>query len=306
MTVVHADRVLANRYLPLFDGFEVVGPGDEDLGRVHGALVGGATWDAVRLDMAPNLRVLSRMGIGYDAIDVDAATARGVVVANAPEAPTVSTAEHAIALLMHAAKALTANQRRLRQQSGGYGPANEAVELAGKTIGLVGLGRIGSRVAAVARALEMTVVAHDPHLTNPPAGIELCDLAVLLDQSDVISAHCPLTSDTAELFDSAAFDSMRHGVIFINASRGGLVDQTALLAALDSGRVGAAGLDVTTPEPLPPDHPLMSRDDVIVTPHIASSTDQGRHRLVEHAAANLLAGLEGARLQTCVNPAVYR
>ena len=306
MTVVHLDRALDERYAPLFDGYDVVGPDDSDLSRVEGALVGGALWDGARMDLAPGLRVLSRMGIGYDGIDLAAATDRGVVVANAPEAPTVSTAEHAVALMMHASKSLAANQRRLRQERGGYGPANEAIELAGKTLGLVGFGRIGARVALVAQALQMNVVVHDPYVASTPAGIVNTTFEGVLAAADVISAHCPLVPETQRLFDENAFNSMRRGVVFINASRGGLVDHAALVAALDNGHVAAAGLDVTEPEPLSADHPLQGRDNVIITPHIASSTDVGRHRLVEHAAMNLRAALSGERLATCVNPAVYQ
>jgi phosphoglycerate dehydrogenase-like enzyme len=134
--------------------------------------------------------------------------------------------------------------------------------------------------------------------------VELVDLAALFARADVVSVHAPLTDSTRRMFDSAAFAAMRPGVIFVNAARGGLVDQDALLAALDAGQVGAAALDVTDPEPLPVDHPLLHRDDVLVTPHIASATIAGKLRLYEHAVTNALAVLQGLPTPDVVNPEV--
>ena len=151
----------------------------------------------------------------------------------------------------------------------------------------------------------MEVIACDPYVpVVDGAEVELVVLAELLRRADVISVHAPLTDDTRHLFDSAAFAATRRGVVFVNAARGGLVDQDALLAALDRGQVGAAALDVTDPEPLPADHPLLHRDDVLVTPHVASSTDAGKLRLYEHAIDNALAVLDGRPPPHVVNPEV--
>jgi phosphoglycerate dehydrogenase-like enzyme len=150
----------------------------------------------------------------------------------------------------------------------------------------------------------MEVVASDPFLTE--ADVELVPFVELLRRADVVSVHAPLTSETYHLFGAEAFAAMRPGVVFVNAARGGLVDQDALLAALDTGHVGAAGLDVTDPEPLPPEHPLLHRDDVVVTPHIASATDAGRLRLYAHAIDNALAVLAGGRPPDVVNPEVWQ
>jgi D-3-phosphoglycerate dehydrogenase / 2-oxoglutarate reductase len=278
------------------------GPGLEAAATAEAIIASGARWDAARMDQVPNARVLSRSGVGYDNVDLEAAAARGIVVCIAPDAPTVSTAEHAVAMILAAAKHLVPNQLRLRAGTGDYFAANRAIELAGRTLGLVGYGRIARRVRRAAAALDMTVIAHDPYLDE--ADVELVSFPELLERADVISVHAPLTPTTRHLFDAAAFAAMRPGVIFVNVARGGLVDQDALLAALDRGHVSGAALDVTDPEPLPVGHRLLGRDDVLVTPHIASATVAGRLRLYEHAIDNALAVLSGRRPREVVNPEV--
>lgn len=285
-------------------GCRLCGPDVGAMATAQGIIASASRWDGPRFDQVPNVRVLSRSGIGYDSVDVEAATARGIVVCIAPDAPTVSTAEHSVALLLAAAKQLVPNQLRLRAGVGDYFAANGAIELAGRTLGLVGYGRIARRVGRVAGALDMDVVASDPFLTE--ADVELVPFAELLRRADVISVHAPLTPETHHLFDAGAFAAMRHGVVFVNAARGGLVDQNALLAALDAGQVAAAALDVTDPEPLPPDHPLLHRDNVIVTPHVASATDAGKLRLYAHAIDNALTVLAGGRPPHVVNPEVWQ
>jgi phosphoglycerate dehydrogenase-like enzyme len=286
---------------------ELCGPDLEALATAEGIIAGSTRWDAARFDLAPRVRVLSRSGIGYDSVDVAAATERGIVVCIAADAPTVSTAEHAAALILAAAKRLVPNQLQLRAGAGDYFAFTRAIELAGRTLGLVGYGRIARRVGRAARALDMDVVACDPYVTaDGAADVELLPFAELLARADVISVHAPLTDETRHLFDATAFAAMRPGVVFVNTARGGLVDQDALLAALDSGQVGAAALDVTEPEPLPPDHPLLHRDDVLVTPHVASATDLGKGRLYEHAIEHALLFLAGGRPPHVVNPEVLR
>ena len=279
---------------------EVVGPDDGDLARADAVVVGGARWDAAMMDRTPRLRVLARTGIGVDAVDLDEAARRGIAVTNTPDGPTVSTAEHAIALLFAVAKTLPAHQRRLREQTAAYALASTAAELDGLTIGLLGLGRIARRVARIAAAIGMEVIAHDPFL-GVIDDVELVDVEALLARSDVLSLHAPLTPDTAGLFDAAMFDRCRPGVLFVNCARGGLVDHDALVAALESGQVAAAGLDVTDPEPLPADHPLLAMENVIVTPHIASSTVAGRERMLVQALEQVLIGLDGTTPPNTVN-----
>lgn len=295
MPVIHVDRPLSDEDLAFVGArATIVGPDDDDLGGADATVIGvGHYWDADRLAQFRNLRVVARMGIGYDNVDVAAAREAGVVVCNAPDAPTVSTAEHTIALML----AVTKNLRGLstRADEGRRGmKLPTSLELDGATLGLVGLGRIGARVAVAAQALGMAVIANDPPLASSPvAGVELVDLDRIWERSDVISLHAPAIAETHHLIGEQTLPAMKHGVYLVNCARGSLVDQEALVAALDSGRVAAAGLDVTEPEPLPAGHPLLDREDVIVTPHVASSTRAGRRRLFEHAIDNALAALRG-------------
>ncbi len=306
LPTIYIDRTLTPGFEELVAGrAELLGPDASALPKAHGVIASGVVWDGPLMDRAPELRVISRSGIGFDAVDLEAATARGVVVCNAPESPTVSTAEHTMALLLHVAKSLSANQRRLRGHIGDYYVDNEGIELAGRTLGVVGCGPIGKRVVKVARGLEMEVIAHDPYLDPQNEDVELVSFDEVLERSDVVSAHCPLTDETRELFGREAFAKMRRGSLFINAARGGVVDQDALVEALDSGHIAGAGLDVTVPEPLPTDHPLQGRDNVMITPHIASATDRGRRRMFSAALDNALTALSGDRVATCVNPEVY-
>ena len=259
-TILHIDRPFDESVVRSVVGSDVIllGP-DDPVETAHAAIVGAATWDARRFDTAPSLRVLARTGIGVDAVDLAEATRRGILVTNTPDGPTVSTAEHTIALLLAVAKTLPHHQQMLRDASGTrlrtYTADSRAVELDGLTLGLVAYGRIGRRVATMAAAVGMRVVAHDPFLTpdavaDDPAGVELVGFDELLAESDVISLHCPLTEESRRLFRAETFARCKPGVIFVNAARGGLVDHDDLLAALDSGQVMAAGLDVTDPEPL--------------------------------------------------------
>jgi phosphoglycerate dehydrogenase-like enzyme len=303
--VLYLDRPAPDAVSELVAGRgSLAGPGPEAMAVADGIIASGVRWDGPRFDLMPRVRVLSRSGIGYDGVDVAAATARGIVVCIAADAPTVSTAEHTVALMLAAAKRLVPNQLRLRAGTGNYFVATDAIELAGRTLGLVGYGRIARRVGRAAAGLDMNVVACDPYVAAADAGVELVGFVELLGRADVISVHAPLTVETRHLFDVAAFAAMRRGVVFVNAARGGLVDQDALLAALDSGQVGAAALDVTDPEPLPIEHPLLHRDDVLVTPHVASATDVGKIRLYQHAIDNALLVLAGGRPPHVVNPEV--
>ncbi|MFV2038963.1 MAG: NAD(P)-dependent oxidoreductase [Acidimicrobiales bacterium] len=305
LPALYIDRSLPDGCEDLFAGrARIVGPEPEALAAADGVVAGAARWDGARMDAASErLRVISRSGSAYDGADLAAATERGLVVCNAPEAPTVSTAEHAVTLMLAAAKRIAVSQGLLRGGAGDYFAANAGMELEGRTLGLVAYGRISRRVGKVAQALGMDVVACDPYLTD--AAVELVDFETLLARADVISVHAPLTADTHHMFAESAFALVKPGLIFVNTARGGLVDQDALLAALDDGRVLAAGLDVTDPEPLPPHHALLTRDDVIVTPHIASATATGKRRLYDHAIGNALMVIAGERPTTVVNPEVY-
>ncbi len=288
------------------EGHDTIGPGEDELRFADAVIVGATTWDGSMMDRAPNVRVIARTGIGVDAVDLAAATERGIAVTNTPEGPTVSTAEHTIALMFASGKELVRQQERLRKATGDYARLNTAIEFDGLTLGLLAYGRIARRVARIASAVGMVVIAHDPFveqsdLIDDPAGTELVTFEELCARSDVVSLHAPLAADTAKIFDAVAFAACKFGVIFINASRGGLVDHDALLAALHTGQVSNAGLDVTDPEPLPPDHPLLSRDDVIVTPHTASSTTVGRRRMLDMAIEQVVQVFAGEQPTNLVN-----
>jgi D-3-phosphoglycerate dehydrogenase len=300
--VVFFDPMIPENLADLIEGLEVIGPGDDDLARAE-AVVCGVTrrWDADLYVRTPNLRVVSRSGIGYDNVSVADAARFGIVVCNAPEAPSVSTAEHTVALMLAITKNLPALQARAKQGRGG-GPAT-ALELDGAVLGVIGLGRIGARVARVGAALGMQVLGCDPYLTDGPPGVTLAGLDEIYAASDVISLHAPATAETAYMINAETLASMKPGVYLVNCARGSLVHQDALLAALDSGHVAGAALDVTEPEPLPAGHPLLEHARVIVTPHMASSTQAGRRRLYEHAIRNAVAVLHGEPCASIIPPA---
>jgi D-3-phosphoglycerate dehydrogenase / 2-oxoglutarate reductase len=272
-------------------------------------VAGPRRYDAQFMDRAPGLKVIARTGIGYDGIDVAAATHRGIAVCNTPDGPTISTAEHAIALMLLVAKNVESGQAALRAgTSEGYFAGHRGIELAGKVLGLVGFGRIARRVATIALGIGMEVRFFDPFVdaSDVPAGIARVEaLDDLLGGADIVSVHVPLDEATRRMFGTDRFASMKSGAVFVNTARGGLVDQEALLGALDSGHLFGAGLDVTTPEPLPPDHPLLARPDVVVTPHIASATAEGKARMFRIAFQQAIAVLEGRRPQHLVNPEVW-
>jgi phosphoglycerate dehydrogenase-like enzyme len=283
---LHIDRPILEPDLAYVEGrAQLVGHTDAELvGQVASVIGIGHHWDAERFGRFPDLRVISRMGIGYDNVDLDAARAAGVVVCNGPDSPTVSTAEHTMMLLLAVTKELSIQQARAAEGMGGPAVAT-SLELDGSTLGLVGLGRIGVRVARAALGLGMRVIANDPGIEQSPIDdVELVGLDVLFATSHVISLHAPSIPATRHMINAKSIASMR---------RGALIDQDALVAAIDSAHVAGAALDVTDPEPLPVGHPLLTRPNVIVTPHIASSTAIGRRRLFEHAIDNALAVLDG-------------
>jgi D-3-phosphoglycerate dehydrogenase / 2-oxoglutarate reductase len=273
------------------------------------AVVGAATYGDAFMARAPGLRVVARTGIGYDAVDVAAATGRGIAVCNTPDGPTISTAEHAVTLMLLVAKRVNAAEAALRTgAASGYYSRHTGIELDGKVLGLVGFGRIARHVARIAGGLGLRVVVFDPYLAAAaiPAGIERADaLDTLLTTADVVSVHVPLTEDSRGMFGTATFAKMKPGAVFINTARGGLVDQEALLAALDGGHLFGAGLDVTSPEPLPMGHPLLGRDDLVVTPHVASATGDGKARIFRLAFRQAMDVVEGRRPEYLVNPDVW-
>ena len=284
------------------DGIEFT----DDLTEADGVVVGASEpWDASVCGRLPRLKVVVRAGIGYDNVDPASCASVGVAACNTPDAPTVPTAEHALALLLAVSKRIKPAEHRLRAGLGNYQAAHGALELEGRTLGLLGGGRIGSRVARYGAALGMRVLVCDPYLDpSVLAGVaESVDLDGLWRGSDAVSLHAPATAATRHIVNAAAISAMRPGVIVINCARGSLIDHDALLAGLESGQIAGAGLDVTEPEPLPAGHPLLGRDDVIVTPHVASSTTAGAVRLISEALEQAVEWLRGATPEHLLNPA---
>ncbi len=268
--------------------------------------------DAEVMDAAgPGLKVISNCAVGFDNIDVAEATRRGIPVGNTPGVLTETTADFAFALLMAAARRIGEGDRFVRE---GKWKTWGLTQLLGRdvhraTLGIIGYGRIGQALARRARGFEMRVLYYDPfHQEEPAAGEsrpQKVALDTLLRLSDFISLHVPLNEQTYHMINAEAFSKMKPTAILINTARGAVVDPQALYQALKSGQIAAAALDVTEPEPLPPQHPLLSLDNLIVTPHIASASVETRGKMVQMALENLKAGLRGERLPNCVNPQVY-
>ncbi|MEE9608119.1 MAG: phosphoglycerate dehydrogenase [Myxococcota bacterium] len=227
---------------------------------------------------APKLRAIGRAGIGVDNVDVPAATARGIVVMNTPGGNNITTAEHAVALLISLARHVPQANASVKQ--GRWEKQRfMGMELYNRTLGLLGLGNIGRIVASRARGFGMKVIAHDPFISQETAAkleVELVPFDELLARSDAISVHVPRTKETIGLLGREAFEKVRPGVLVVNAARGEIVDEVALAEALDDGRVGGAALDVFSEEPPRKDNPLLQRDDVICTPHLGASTEQAQ------------------------------
>ena len=268
--------------------------------------------DTAVMDAAGSgLKVISNYAVGYDNIDVPEATRRGIAVGNTPGVLTEATADHTFALLMAAARRVTEGDRQVR--AGGWRTWEPmgllGADIHGATLGLVGFGRIGQAMARRAAGFGMRVLYHDPQYEgkqSAPDTAAATSLEKVLAESDFISIHVPLTDQTRRMFNQTAFDQMKAGAILINTSRGGVVDQDALYAALKSGRLAGAGMDVTEPEPLPMDSPLLTLENLVITPHIASASRATRERMAVMAAENLLAGIKEERLPNPVNPEVYR
>ncbi|MBN1992122.1 MAG: D-glycerate dehydrogenase [Anaerolineae bacterium] len=270
------------------------------------------TMDAEVMDAAgPGLKVISNYAVGFDNIDIPAATKRGIPVGNTPGILTDTTADLAFALLMAAARRVVEGDRYTRAgQWKTWGPKLLlGVDVHGATLGLIGFGRIGQTMAKRALGFDMEVLYYDPintaDLEAKSLQAQSTDLDTVLQKSDFVSIHTPLTDETYHLISTEALSKMKPSAILINTARGPVVDSTALYQALQAGQIGYAALDVTEPEPLPFDSPLLELDNIIIVPHIASASRATRAKMAQMAADNLLAGLQGKPLPTCVNPEVY-
>jgi D-3-phosphoglycerate dehydrogenase / 2-oxoglutarate reductase len=291
----------------LRERFDVDVDGDSDLSETIGVYDGIVIRSATKLtaeliERAERLKVIGRAGVGVDNVDVEAATRRGIVVANAPESTVISAAEHTIGLLLALSRNIPQAHAALKQgrwERARYGGS----EIAGKTVGVLGFGRIGQQVARRALGLGMRVVAHDPFVSKErfrELGVERADQpGDLLGAADFITLHLPLTEETTGSIGAEAFAAMRDGVKIVNAARGELVDEDALLEALHSGKVAGAALDVFAKEPY--DGPLLELDNVVVTPHLAASTEEAQDRAGVIVAEQVAAALEGQVVTNAVN-----
>jgi len=267
--------------------------------------------DSAVMDAAgKQLKVISSFAVGFDNIDVEAATARQIPVGNTPDVLTDATADFSFALMMSVGRRILESDRHVR--AGKWKTWEPMLllgsEMRGATLGLVGFGRIGKAMARRAVGFDMRVIYYDPNeiTRDPDVKASSVDFETLLEESDFISLHTPLTPATHHLIDAAALAKMKPNTVLINTSRGPVVDLDALYEALREYRIFGAGLDVTEPEPLPMDSPLLTLDNIIIMPHIASASKTARDKMSWLAAKNLLAGLEGRHLPNCVNPQVYK
>ncbi len=260
-------------------------------------------------DASPALQVVGRAGVGVDTIDVDAATRAGIIVLNTPDASTLATAEHTMTLMLALCRHVTQGQRRVEERRwSAQGLAGS--ELAGKTLGVIGLGRIGAAVATRARSFGMTIVAHDAVVSEARAeslGVKLASLDELLERSDFVTLHTPLTAQTNGLIGEVQLARMKRGARIINCARGGLIDERALLAALQSGHIGGAALDVVSDEPPKADAAswaLLTHPHVVATPHLGGSTREAQDRIAADLCKDVVAVLRGRPPSGAVNAPV--
>lgn len=262
------------------------------------------------LEKAPGLRVISNMAVGVDNIDLEACTARGIPVGNTPGVLTAGTADLTMALVLAVARRLPEAQTDAR--AGRWTTWNPTgwlgTDLEGATVGIVGMGKIGTAVARRLKPFQVNLIFNN---RSPKPGVaqelnaQQVSLEDLIRKSDFLCLHVPLNDDTHHMIDKHTLQEMKPSAILINAARGQVVDTKALVTALEENWIRAAGLDVTDPEPLPPDHPLYSLENCLITPHIGSATHHTRQQMAHKACQNLLAGLEGHKLPHTANPEVY-
>ena len=284
-----------------------------DLAEAHVYLISSAKdelprqWFATAdlLARCPKLLCVSTSGAGYDTVDVDACTKAGVIVVNQAGMNAGAVAEHTLGMILSLSKRVGESDRRLRRERGFAREEVMGRDIAGKVLGIVGIGHVGTRVARLADAFGMTVLAYDPYVAADEIvarGARPAALDDLLAQSDFVSVHCPRTAETLGMISERAFGRMKKGAMLVTTARGGIVDEAALYAALASGRLGGAGVDVWDREPPPLDHPLLTLDNVIATFHTAGVTVEARRNMAAQAAEQIVGLLKGGRPPRLVNP----
>ncbi|NPU12671.1 hydroxyacid dehydrogenase [Bradyrhizobium sp. 83002] len=265
--------------------------------------------DADLLRRAPNLLIVSSNGAGYDPVDVEACTQAGVLVVNQSGGNAHSVAEHTLGMMLTLSKRIIQSDRRLRRERDVNRNDLIGHEVQGRTVGIVGLGNVGRRVAELCRGiLGMTVLAYDPYLSAEEIaarGAEKVELHDLMRRSDFVSVNCPLTRESRGMIGAAEFALMQPNAYFVTTARGFIHDEEALLAALTERRIAGAGLDVWAKEPPPPEHPLLLLDNVLASPHTAGVTREARQNMGRIAAEQLLAALDGSRPPRLINPEAW-
>ncbi len=269
-----------------------------------------AQWFANRALLArcPRLLCVSASGAGYDTVDVAACTEAGVIVVNQSGANAQSVAEATLGFMLDVSRRISESDRRLRRERGFSREDVMGHEIAGKVLGVVGIGHIGTRVAGLARAFGLEVLACDPYLTEEEIarrGARSVSFEQLLERSDFVSLHCPRDKDTLKMMDARAFGRMKPGAVFVTTARGGIHDETALLDALRSGHLGGAGIDVWDVEPPPLDHPLLRLENVVATFHTAGVTHEARRNTASYAAEQLVGIFKGGRPPRLINPEAW-
>ncbi len=267
--------------------------------------------DAQLMDSNPRLKVVSNFAVGYDNVDIPAATERGIPVGNTPGVLTDTTADLAFTLMMAAARRIQEGIDYVRAgRWKTWGPKLlTGQDIHGATLGIIGFGRIGQGMARRASGFGMRVLYYDVNRRadlEQSMGVTYADLDTLLRESDLVTIHTDLNETTRHMMNAEAFGKMKRTAVVINTARGPIIDPQALYDALKAGKIGGAALDVTEPEPLPKDSPLLTLPNCLVVPHIASASVVTRGKMAQMAAANLIAGLKGEKLPTCVNPEVYQ
>lgn len=256
----------------------------------------------------PHLLAISTYGAGYDSVDVSACTRAGVVVMNQAGANKDSVAEHTIAMILSLVHRIGESDRRIRVERGLTREMLMGHEVAGMTLGLVGIGHVGTRVAEIARILKVAVIATDPYLDEAEIarrGARKVELDELLANADIVSLHCPRDESTLRMMAAPQFARMKKGAFFVTTARGGIHDETALAEALESGHLAGAGVDVWQPEPPPLDHPLLAMRNVIATYHTAGVTHEARRNIAVMGSAQIIEVLRGGRPPRFVNPEVW-
>jgi D-3-phosphoglycerate dehydrogenase len=276
----------------------------------NGIALDGRPFQAPEFACADAMQVIARVGVGYDAVDVAGCTAHGILLMTSGTANSVTVAEHAMSLMLELARCTARYDAMVREGNWEKRMASLRLDLGGRTVLVVGFGRIGSRIAARLRAMEMQVLVADPYVDAGrirAAGCEPLTLAAGLPRADFVTVHCPKNAETTGLLGTAELAAMKRGAFVVNTARGGIVDEAALYAALASGHLAGAGLDVFVEEPVPTDHPLLQLPNVIVGPHIAGNSVEARERSSIITINNILSVLDGApNVENVINKEALR